>query len=187
MMDLHKIKTRISRLWLSLRPRERFLISLLFFIGLAFALLQLGILRNIKEIKRKEERIATLQKELKSLGPLHKRYKLVKDKKEQANVGQIKDAQSIITEIDSYIQLAQLKPNVKYINGPTSVTIKETYKKKTVEIKVETVYINQALDFIYRVENSVNGLFIEYFFIRDAYNKPNYYDFTIRISQVLKS
>lgn len=173
--------------WNQREPRERLLLSGLLILTATLLISHFGIFRNLERIKTSEKRIKNLRRDLGELNDFYKQYKNLKSKEMNSNVSSAKGTKSILTIVDGIIQESQLKSNVRNINGPSTVTIKEKYKKKVVEIKIETVFINQIIEFIYAVENFPTRLFVEYFFIRDAYNKPGLYDFTIRISRVVKS
>ncbi len=60
------------------------------------------------------------------------------------------------------------------------------YLKNGVEVKVEGITLNQAVNFVYRMENYRNLLLIKDFMMKSRFDNPDIYDITMQVVLVSK-
>lgn len=186
MKDIFKrIEEKTKHIWQGLKPRERFLVASTLSLFFAFVIIQWGILAPLKTMQQADKRNQQLRQDFVTLNELYPKFKQRQKRKPEATSSQASNKESLLALIEQKSLNINLKDRVRYMR-PSSTPIEGKYEKKSVELKIEQILIRQIIQFIYTLERE-QGIFVESFLLRDAYNKPGYYDLTIRISRLEKA
>ncbi len=180
-------KEKVTGFWHSLQPRERLLVGSTFIVLAVLFVLQVNIIAPIKEIKSADQEIYKIKQNLIQLNVYHKQYHSLKRKQVRKNVSANKTGQdSLLAILEKMTVDNNIKTNVRYMR-PSTVPVEGKYNKRTVEIKIESALLLPLLKFMYDAENFDPNISTENYLLRDAYNKPGYYDLTIRVIRLEKT
>lgn len=167
---------------MKIAKREKYFVSIGACILIIFFLLQFIVLPFFEKKERLKIDIQNKEKDLKELSLLSAEYQSLKQNSQ--NLEKILAKREKNFNLFSFLEKsageAKVKDHIKYMK-PSTVKDSGLFKESMVEMKLEGVTINQLLDYLFRIEEPEEIIFIKRITINDNNKEKGYLDSILQV------
>ncbi|MBW2609594.1 MAG: type II secretion system protein M [Deltaproteobacteria bacterium] len=162
--------------------REKLFVSIAACFIAIFLLFQFLIFPFFEKRERMQRGIEAREKDLKDMAALSAEFKA--RKKDSQEIQKIlagrKQGFTLFSFLERSAGEAQVKEHIKYMKPSTS---KGTgpYKESTVELKLETLTLNQLIGYLYRIEKPKDLIIIKRISIKENKKESGYLDAILQV------
>jgi len=167
---------------IKLAKREKYFVTTATCLIAVFFLFQFLIFPFLEKRERLSKGIKTREEGLREIAALSAEYQEYKNYSESMKTALVKRKEgfTLFSFLENAAGEAQVKEHINYMK-PSSTKGTGPYEELMVEMKLENITIDQLINYLYRIEDPVELIFIKRISISDSKKEEGYLDSVLQV------